>query len=231
MINYHPDPELLIDYAAGSLSLAQSLSIATHIEHCEECRKQVAKLELVGSNLFDAQPKLLNSQHKLDTLKFDLLNRLDELTEDEAKQDEVKKQAIKRNSRIPRALQQFVPDSYDELNWMRLSSALQVATLCNDADGRQVALTRVRAGCSIPVHTHAGHETTLVLEGSFSDESGIYRRGDFICRDQKDKHKPVVTKDAECICLTILDAPIQFTGFFTRWLNPILRRYHPDALS
>lgn len=225
MLNYHPSTELLIDYSAGSLSLAHSLSIATHLEQCKTCRQNIAKLEQIGSHLFN-QTNLVTKSNKLEQLKHNLFDRLDDL-EPSAKAESATQA---NNSRVPKSLRQFIPVDYDSLNWLRLSSSFQVATLCKDTDGRQVALTRVRAGCSIPNHAHTGDETTLVLEGSFSDEDGIYRKGDFIYRNQKHKHKPVVTKDAECICLTVLDAPIQFTGFFTRWLNPILRKYHPSAI-
>ena len=114
----------------------------------------------------------------------------------------------------------------DSLEWVRVSPSIKIATLCRDKDGSQVALSRVQPGGKMPHHAHTGDELTLVLEGSFSDVDGIYRKGDFILRNSGDRHKPVVTKDAECICLMVLDAPIQFTGFFTRWLNPILRHNH-----
>ncbi|MBC6428684.1 MAG: cupin domain-containing protein [Cellvibrionales bacterium] len=129
-----------------------------------------------------------------------------------------------RPYRVPRSLRQFIERGYDELRWQRLSPAIRVALLCRDKDGSQIALTRVKAGGKMPHHKHTGSEITVVLEGSFSDEDGIYHKGDILYRAAADRHRPVVTKDAECICLTVLDSPIQFTGFFARWLNPLLRR-------
>ena len=64
----------------------------------------------------------------------------------------------------------------------------------------------------------------MILEGSFSDESGLYRQGDFMVKDASDQHTPVATQDRECICLAVTEGPIQFTGFFSRMINPLLRR-------
>ncbi|MGO2354936.1 MAG: ChrR family anti-sigma-E factor [Marinomonas foliarum] len=228
MINYHPSIETLTDYAAGSLPLAHSLCVSTHIEHCQECQQQIRKLEMLGSHLFE-QAKTEN--RRLSSLKDSFFQKLAEQPEpvdlDKPETSEVPAQSWNDDYRIPRSLRQFIKSSYDDLNWMRLSPSFKIATLYNEEGGAQVALTRVKAGAHMPTHTHTGDEITLVLEGAFSDESGVYRQGDFINRDASHKHKPIVTKDAECICLTVLDAPIEFTGWLTRLLNPIIRRHHP----
>lgn len=232
MTLYHPSIEMLTDYAAGSLPLAHSLCVSAHLEHCRECQQQVRKLEMVGSHLFD---QAVTDHHHLNSLKESLLKKL--TTPAESKQDEEVLQATTEpktteekfwdNYKIPNSLRQFISNSYEELNWMRLSPSFKIATLHNEKGGAQIALTRVKAGSHMPHHAHTGEEITLVLEGAFSDESGVYRKGDFISRDASHKHKPIVTKDAECICLTVLDAPIEFTGWLARLLNPIIRRYHP----
>jgi putative transcriptional regulator len=87
-----------------------------------------------------------------------------------------------------------------------------------------VELLKIKPGGAAHTHTHLGDEYTVILEGAFSDESGLYARGDFLLRDHKDRHTPVATRDRECICLAVTEGPIQFTGFFSRLLNPLLRR-------
>lgn len=228
MLNYHPSIEMLTDYAAGSLPLAYSLSVATHLECCPECRQQVRKLEALGAHLFDQET---TKQHTLTDLKasfFHKLNNEKPLTKIESETKETHQKNWFDDYKIPASLRQFVKNSYNDLSWMSLSPSVKIATLC-DEDGVQVSLTRIKAGAHIPTHTHTGEEITLVLEGAFSDEKGVYSRGDFISRNAKHKHKPMVTKDAECICLTVLAAPIEFTGWITRLLNPVMRRYHPYA--
>ena len=69
-----------------------------------------------------------------------------------------------------------------------------------------------------------GDEYTVILEGSFSDEAGLYHQGDFLVRDASHRHTPVATNDRECICLAVTEAPIQLTGLFGRLLNPFIRR-------
>ncbi|MGO2512876.1 ChrR family anti-sigma-E factor [Marinomonas polaris] len=229
MINYHPSIEILTDYAAGSLPLAHSLCVSTHLERCHECQQQIRKLEMLGSHLFD-QTK--TDSRQLSNLKdsfFEKINAQAEQERDSLKIEEEPAEIDWDNYAIPKSLRQFIKKSYDDLNWMRLSPSFKIATLYNEDGGAQIALTRVKAGAHMPTHTHTGDEITLVLEGAFSDESGVYRQGDFINRDASHKHKPIVTKDAECICLTVLDAPIEFTGWLTRLLNPIIRRYHPHS--
>ncbi|MBR7888870.1 ChrR family anti-sigma-E factor [Marinomonas sp. A79] len=232
MINYHPSIEILTDYAAGSLPLAHSLCVSTHLEHCSECQQQIRKLELLGSQFFEQT----NTDNQcFGDLKDSFFANLSEQSATALDNDAA--HAIAPNTtdsswddyKVPSSLRQFITKGYDELTWMRLSPSFKIATLYNQEGGAQVALTRIKAGAHMPTHTHTGDEITLVLEGAFSDESGVYRQGDFISRDASHKHKPMVTKDAECICLTVLDAPIEFTGWLTRLLNPLIRRYHPQT--
>ncbi|BFM50436.1 ChrR family anti-sigma-E factor [Marinomonas sp. THO17] len=228
MTHYHPSIETLTDYAAGALPLAHSLCVSTHLEQCPECQKQLMKLEALGAELFEQNTMPTQSVRYLKDQFFAKLSQQEAVPSDTA----INTALPQRDSKgylIPKSLRQFIHHDYDELPWMHLSPSFKIATLLNEEGGAQVALTRVKPGAHMPTHTHTGDEITLVLEGAFSDETGIYRKGDFICRDARHKHKPIVTKDAECICLTVLDAPIEFTGWFTRLLNPILRRYHPHT--
>jgi putative transcriptional regulator len=170
---------------------------------------------VVGASILES----LEPAKASDSLKSSVLDRLDDIVEEEPS-------SINRDSRIPRALQQFISDDYESLDWHYVSPSIQAAKLCIDSNGSKVEMIRIKAGGQVPSHTHTGDEYTMLLEGSFSDESGIYKAGDFVVRDGRHKHKPMVTKDRECICLTVTDSPIEFTGFFTRWLNPFLRRSH-----
>jgi putative transcriptional regulator len=61
-----------------------------------------------------------------------------------------------------------------------------------------------------------------VLKGGIVDDDRHYRRGDLMLAGSDHEHRPVAAEDEECICLAVLDAPVRFTGFFTRLLNPFL---------
>ncbi len=251
MIQYHPAPEVLTDYAAGAMRLSHALCVASHLEYCAACRKAVSTLTAVGTYYFAEEKsqqnivrQQLNEQQTLGQMKASVLGMLDSLGKDtETATDAqspsinnamrsaeftvpVKKSGSAVSYKTPVSLGQFIGDSYDDLKWVSLSPSIKLAVLCRDKDGSQVTLTRVKAGGKMPHHAHTGEEITVVLEGAFSDESGLYKKGDMISRNAADKHRPVVTKHAECICLSVLDSPIQFTGFFTRWLNPFVRSQH-----
>ena len=154
-----------------------------------------------------------------DALKNKLFDQLDSLSE-----DDIESPTADPASPVPRCLQQFVRNGYDDLPWRRVSLDIQSAELCRDSNGARVELLKIRPGGSANTHTHLGDEFTVVLEGSFSDESGVYREGDFLQRSPHDQHTPVATLDRECICLAVTEGPIQFTGAFSRMLNPLLRR-------
>ena len=85
----------------------------------------------------------------------------------------------------------------------------------------EVALHRIDAGGKAPEHDHRGREITVVLTGSFSDEDGVYQPGDFLVREPGDTHRPFAARNEDCICLSVLEAPIKLTGI-KRILNPFL---------
>ncbi len=105
-----------------------------------------------------------------------------------------------------------------------MSTDIHSVELCRDSNGARVELLKIRPGGSATTHTHLGDEYTVILEGSFSDESGVYSQGDFMVKGAQDKHTSVATRNRECICLAVTEGPIQFTGFMSRLLNPFIRR-------
>ena len=212
--NNHPHDELLAAYSAGSLPLSQALCISAHLEHCDDCQQKLQRLNRVGSALMQ---KLRPSPASAE-LKSRILDQLDSLTEESAETP------AQVDSSVPRCLRQFVDNDYESLNWKRVSSDISSVELCRDSNGAKVELLKIRPGGMATTHTHLGDEYTVILEGSFSDEKGLYRQGDFLLRDKSDEHTPVATQDRECICLAVTEGPVQLTGFFRRWLNPFIRR-------
>jgi putative transcriptional regulator len=90
-----------------------------------------------------------------------------------------------------------------------------------DSDN-QVSLIRIKPGGRIATHTHGGSETTVVLRGGFSDNGGNFHSGDFVTLGKDDTHRPIAHQDQECICLAAQDAPLQFTGFWSKLVNPFM---------
>jgi putative transcriptional regulator len=81
---------------------------------------------------------------------------------------------------------------------------------------------KIKAGKELPQHTHKGNEYTMVMDGAFSDEAGSYYTGDFILADTQTHHQPKAHADSDCICFAVQDAPLKFTGFWGRMLNPFI---------
>jgi len=75
MVKFHPELDLLTEYAAGSLSLAQAACVAAHMNYCEQCRRTAGQLEDLGATLFDSlQPEAVG-----DVQLNAVLARLDDL--------------------------------------------------------------------------------------------------------------------------------------------------------
>lgn len=212
--NHHPETEMLAAFAAGSLSLAMSMGVSAHLDYCSVCRHNVNRLKNLGGSLLES---LTPAPTDGDRLKERVLARLGD-TRTEAASPSVQSQG-----NIPRCLQRFVTGDYEDLKWQSKTAAIKSLPLCRDERNGVVSLLKIMPGGKVGHHGHLGEEVTLVLEGSFSDEAGVYRQGDFVLRDRGDQHNPIATRHAPCICLTIQDAPIQFTGVVARLLNPFLR--------
>jgi putative transcriptional regulator len=75
----------------------------------------------------------------------------------------------------------------------------------------------------VPEHTHDGRELTLVLAGSFRDGKDVFARGDIEEADDTLLHQPVATEEEDCICLAVTEAPLKFTSWIVRLIQPILK--------
>ena len=128
-----------------------------------------------------------------------------------------------KGTELPGLLERLINKDFSQLVWKRVTRALSVSYLSTGDTNHEFALLRIAEGGRIPEHTHGGSEMTLVLEGGFSDGRDSYHPGDFIFRSSEDKHAPVALDGEDCICLTVLDAPLRFTSWQHRWLNPFLK--------
>ncbi len=111
---------------------------------------------------------------------------------------------------LPDCIQEFLPE--DGLCWRKLTRSLRAARISVGEDKCELGLHWIAAGGKTPEHDHRGLEITVVLQGSFSDEDGVYQEGDFLVREPGDIHRPRAARDEECVCLSVLEAPIKLTG-------------------
>ena len=230
MTEYHPSEHLLLEYAAGSAPEAQALAVKIHLHYCAECRQRVERLQSIGGYMFDQPAE--TSDHDRDLLDR-IMSRVDSLADPAATQTvEVKKAELgsapeKQDSPtlsygdLPPVVGKLIPKAAS-LQWKRLSKGLKAALLKMGQSEYQVALHKISAGSKVMAHDHRGEEITVVLRGSFSDENGVYRPGDFVFREPGQKHRPMASLNEDCLCLSVEEAPVRLTGFW-RIFNPFLR--------
>lgn len=214
MTRHHPDTLTLMEFSAGNLSEPHALCIRLHLDQCSHCRSRVDTLDSLGAVMMESQPQVGVSSDMFDAI----LSRID--SEPDMTETYISTQA-KRMS----PLQKLLGDDLNSLPWKRQLGDVSVLDISERFPGQseQVVLQKLAAGGKAPAHTHRGSETTIVLQGAFSDQKGVFNQWDFVVLNQEDEHKPVAVGCEDCITLSVLSAPVKLTGTFTRLLNPFIR--------
>ncbi|WP_298452928.1 ChrR family anti-sigma-E factor [uncultured Marinobacter sp.] len=212
MTRHHPDSLSLMEYSAGNLSEPHALCIRLHLDKCSHCRRQVDTLDSLGAVMMEQQPKVSVSGAMFD----DILARIDSSPE------------LKPQATVPpktSLLQKLLGEDINNLPWKRQLGDVSVLDITEKFPGQneQVVLQKLVAGGKAPAHTHRGTETTIVLQGMFSDQKGVFNQWDFVVLNEQDEHKPIALGSEDCITLSVLSAPLKLTGTFTRLLNPFIR--------
>jgi putative transcriptional regulator len=212
MINHHPDANMLVEYTSGSLSWALSISVAAHLQLCPKCRNQYQMLCSLGG-------ACLNEviSESVDETSFSRL--MDRISKTGNEIPSANKQRSLDQSSLPAIIKKLMRQ---KIKWKKVSGALKTARLTTGQNQYEVAFHKIGRGGRVIEHDHRGLEVTLVLEGSFSDENGVYRCGDFIVREPGQVHRPTATQDQDCLCLSVCEAPVSVTGFIGRLINPFL---------
>jgi len=224
MIKHHPTSAILKDFVDGNLAASVSLIVSSHVELCEHCQKKVSILTAqAASTVFDSDTlELQISSSEIDSsladdtdFDFDII---EQITSDLSQAVELTMQAqqetvVDTTFTIPRALH-----SVARKDWMNLGKITR-ARLDFDDESHHTSLLHIDKNGLVPCHTHKGFEITLLLEGNFEDEMGIYNKGDFIWLDGNHTHQPA-TKDG-CVCLTVSSDALYFTKGVSQLFNPL----------
>lgn len=219
----HPGDETLARYAAGSATRGVSLVVAAHLTFCPRCRDRVAAYEAIcgamlreewtvdpapGQGTGDDTP----APPDLDaTIRAIESGAQADAAPDGAAPCVEPALAVPEAARLPRpVLAALGPGA--SLHWRFRMAGLREHVLDDYCAHTRVSLLRARPGTAIPAHRHSGAERTLVLTGALRDGETVLRRGDVAEEGPGHGHRPVIEGDEECICLTVLDAPLRFTG-------------------
>jgi putative transcriptional regulator len=229
MITHHPDDNLLTEYSSGSLANALGVIVCAHLQTCPHCRKRVEQLNKLGAAILNqsvaeaVQPESfeqlmtrIRSQHSETAVRDKasaLQGNLQELHSTYANDPLLK--------HLPKIIAKLLPRD-GKLKWERVSGALTTARLKTGQSQYEVAFQRISSGGKVVEHDHRGVEVTMVLCGSFSDEDGVYNQGDFLVRNPGEVHRPTATQNQDCLCISVVEAPVKVTGLFGKLVNPFL---------
>ncbi|MCF2856012.1 ChrR family anti-sigma-E factor [Pseudoalteromonas sp. SMS1] len=211
MIKYHPSKQLMQKHIAGELPAGLSVAISAHIEMCDECSREFDLLEAKQAlAVFETESNGADDdefEHMMESITS--LAMYDELIPHSADYFEYQGKQVQ----LPRAIAALKLGSF--INAGKVSRArfeLEEGPL-------RSSLLHIKPGGEIPEHTHTGFELTLLLDGTFEDESGKYVPGDFIMLDGRHNHTPK-TEDG-CLCFTLVDNALHFNKGLSKLLNPI----------
>ncbi len=219
--HHHLDDATLMSLAAGALPAPLAVVASAHLERCAECRQRLRAAEAIGAALLEqTQPEGDSAQR--DALRDVMLARL----ESEATVDASKVTALRANTaplregvdpdRLPAALQPYFGERLSTVRWKWIGPGMY----CTRArDMPSLIMLKIAPGKSLPVHSHGGSELTQVLQGSYNDALGLFAAGDIADLDSDVEHQPVTAPGVPCICVSALDAPLVFSGWFARKLQ------------
>ncbi|MEP5631052.1 MAG: ChrR family anti-sigma-E factor [Tateyamaria sp.] len=202
-IKHHLTDDILMGYAAGNLPEAFNLMVATHLSLCDACRAQAESYDALGGALFsqsDHENVALSSGSFAATMAM--------IADGTADLPPARRAA---GSIFPSPLQDYVGGDLDCVKWRSIGMGVKQAILPTTRDA-SARLLFIPAGTAMPDHGHNGTEMTLVLQGAFQDEDEYFARGDVETADSDLHHTPVADIHADCICLAVTDAPLQFEG-------------------
>lgn len=215
-IKFHPGITLMEQYVAGILTTDIALAVAAHIDLCPHCQQLHNDLQHdQASQLTKLAPNLRNTEKFEQMLTF-IQAQPTKAAPTEANDAFSTLTINQRTFTIPKSLQRIVAARN---KWRHLGS---MATAKLPAGDKQhISLLYIAKNTELPHHTHLGSEITLVLSGQVYDEKGCYAAGDLLIRTPNDTHAPYTHSDDDCLCLSVLSAPLKFKKGLLRIFNPL----------
>ena len=207
-ITHHAPESLLASYTSGSSTYPFALVIAAHVSMCTECRAALETQQAIGGQLLESCASTLLSAD----LKDRVLTLLDV--------DEEPASDYHRSGIYPEPVVEALKGSAPR--WKSLGMGVRQCVLSHDSAG-SVRLLHIPPGQAVPDHGHNGLELTLVLQGSFSDETGRFRLGDLEVAGDDLEHTPIAGSGEPCVCLAATEAPLRFNSFIPRLLQPLFK--------
>ena len=219
---HHLSASTVISYAAGALPLELAVVVAAHLETCRHCREQVRTAEQLGGLFLEQQRPAPLTDARRAQLRESMLERISDASSPDATGKEFPRASPidpDDRDRLPLALQTHFGKSYRELKWRWMAPGVHCI---RSSFTRNLFLLKIGPGKSMPVHSHGSCEVTQILQGSYRDALGSFEPGDVADLDSSIEHQPVTTPGVPCVCVSALDAPLRFPGWFARKLQPFV---------
>lgn len=226
VIKFHPAMALLEQYVDGSLSSDMALAVAAHVDlcpHCQRLSRDINADQAAQQLLQPIKADNTNWQAMLDTILSSAASTDETALAAQADSDNSKAEVSIANRQfpLPRALQRLAAK---QGKWLQLGG---IASAKLPAGRNQhVSLLYIGENTEVPQHTHLGLEVTLVLAGRIVDEYGEYHAGDLLINTPADTHTPRTLAGEDCLCLSVLSAPLQFKKGLVRLLNPLQQLFY-----
>lgn len=216
---------LLMEYAAGHLRPSEALVVTCHLALSPNARKRVQAYEALGAKMICDDC----GENDIAAVSDDCFDKIMSRIEQPAPiMMQVPRTPMQQDRSIPPAVMSLLCGHCTErsIRWQAIGPGVEAVSLHVPAGSpcrHRLRLMRLGPHQQIPMHRHGGREMTLVLEGSFSDHTGTYRKGDLVVIDDPAfAHQPRAG-DQGCLCLILTDAPIYFKKVHV-WILRIFRR-------
>ena len=170
-ITHHLTDALLMAYSAGSLPEAFSLTVATHVSLCDECRARLGAFDTVGGALLEAEAAPMSG----DSLDATLARiRADGETRRT-------RPAPRRTGVLPAPLRDYVGGDLESVRWRPIGMGVKQAILPTQG-GATARLLYIPAGAAVPDRRLA-EAAASAGQGGFAFLSGIPGGIGGACRD------------------------------------------------
>lgn len=214
--NHHLDDATLLSYSAGALPSALAVVASAHLERCAECRERLHDADQIGGVLMQQQ----RVEAPPEDARAAILARLDDEPAIAQAAPPLDVLEPRDPDRLPSALHPWFGNSLRALHWRRVAPGVQ-RILASGISGGDLMLLRIAPGSKLPLHSHGGNELTMILDGAYDDMLGHFGPDDVADLDGETLHQPVTSPGVPCICVAATDAPLIFSGWFARTLQPL----------
>ena len=218
---HHLDDATLLSYSAGALSTALNVVASVHLERCKHCRERLLHADRIGGALLQQQRVAAPSNFARDAMLALLDQEPVAAANGRTPRSHADVVEARDRDRLPSALHAWFGPSMQALKWGRVAPGVQ-RIRAEGVTGGDLMLLRIAPGSRLPLHSHGGNELTMILDGAYDDLLGHFGPGDVADLDGETLHQPVTAPGVPCICVAATDAPLVFSGWFARTLQPML---------